>query len=85
MLTIRLEPDRLSTEELTNLAAVLHKRCAACVEADVPESCTHEQEVNVVLETIACAIDETLRTRVRMAHAEALGVDDTTGEWLAGS
>jgi hypothetical protein len=55
------------------------------VEADVPESCTHEQEVNVVLETIACAIDETLRTRVRMAHAEALGVDDTTGEWLAGS
>jgi hypothetical protein len=85
MLTIRFDPDRLSTEELANLACVLHNRCTECIEHDVLAPCQHYSEVHSFLATLACAIDDTLRTRARTATAEALAIDDSTGEWLAGS
>jgi hypothetical protein len=85
MFTIRLDPDRLSTEELANLAIALHERCADCIECNVPHPCAHQNEVHEFLDAVACAVDQTLRDRERWLNAQALGVDDSTGEWLGGA
>lgn len=85
MLTIHLDTDNLSTEELANLSYVLHERCAECLEHHVPSACAHPEQVREFLDTLACLVDESLCVREREANAEALGVDDANGEWLSGA
>lgn len=85
MVTIRLDPSRLSLEELQNVTRMLRERCADCIEGGVHAGETHRGEVTRFLHALADAIDQ---TRVPLEHREqerALGVDSRTGEWLAGA
>ncbi|MEX0893282.1 MAG: hypothetical protein WEB88_14035 [Gemmatimonadota bacterium] len=85
MLTIRLDPGRLSTAELTNLGRALRQRCAACIEADVPGPCRHEADVRWVLDLVADAVEREAHQRQRRRAAESLAVDPASGEWGAGA
>lgn len=85
MLTIHLDPEQLSTEELANLSCALHARCADCIEQNVAASCMHQEQVHKFLSELAGAVDYTLRERQRTTNAQALGVDTGTGEWLPGA
>lgn len=85
MVTIHLDPSRLSTEELANVTRALRGRCVDCVERGVPEDCRHTEEVAQFLDELATAIEHAWLPRERREHARALGVDTVTGEWLPGA
>ncbi len=85
MLTVRMDPGRLSLEELENISAALRGPCLGCVEASVPASCRHPDEVLRLLHAMADAIDFERDRREKRDRELALGVDPDSGEWVAGA
>jgi hypothetical protein len=85
MVTIHLDPSRLSLEELENVTRVLRGRCAECIERGVPAAARHSDEVNRFLDAVADAIEVARVPRERRAQERALAVDPDSGEWVAGA
>jgi hypothetical protein len=85
MVTIHLDPSRLSLEELTNVSRVLRERCSYCIERGVPENCRHSDEVERFLQELAAAIELAMKPMEHDAHGTALAVDPDSGEWVAGA
>jgi hypothetical protein len=85
MLKVRMETERLSIDELRNIATALRSGCAECIEKGVAESCRHPEEIERFLHALADAIDHDRLERERKDRAMALGVDDISGEWEAGA
>lgn len=85
MLRIRMETERLSVEELANIATALRTGCAACIERGVAEQCRHPEVIDGFLHAVADAIDHDRLERERRDRALALGVDPLSGEWGAGA
>jgi hypothetical protein len=81
MVTIHLDPSRLSLEELDNVYRALRDRCADCIERNVPEQCQHPEEVNTFLDALASAIEYARRPLEQREQAIALGVDVDSGDW----
>lgn len=85
MLKVRMETERLSIDELKNIATALRSGCADCIGKGVAESCRHPEEIDRFLGALADAIDHNRLERERKDRALALGVDDVSGEWEAGA
>lgn len=85
MLTLRMDTNRLSLEELENISRALRGPCIECVEGGVPECCRHRDEVRAFLTALADAIDLDRSRRERRDRELALGVDPDSGEWLPGA
>jgi hypothetical protein len=85
MLTIRMDPARLSLEELENISRALRGPCLDCIGHGVPDCCSHRDEVRALLLAMADAIDFERERRDRRDRELALGVDRDSGEWLAGA
>jgi hypothetical protein len=85
MVTIHLDPSRLSLEELTNVSRALRERCSHCIERGVPDNCRHTAEVDRFLDELAAAIELARVPREKDAHDKALAVDPDSGEWMAGA
>jgi hypothetical protein len=85
MLRVRMETERLSVEELANIATALRTGCAECIERGVAEQCRHPEEVERFVHALADAIDHDRLERERRDRALALGVDPLSGEWGAGA
>jgi hypothetical protein len=85
MVTIHLDPSRLSLEELANVTRALRERCAHCIERGVPENCRHTDEVDRFLGELAAAIELARLPREQREQNRALAVDADSGEWLAGA
>ena len=85
MVTIHLDPSRLSLEELSNVSRMLRDRCVDCIERGVPENCRHTEEVARFLDELAAAIELAKAPREQREHSAALGVDAASGEWLPGA
>jgi hypothetical protein len=85
MLKVRMETERLSVEELANIAKVLRSGCSKCIMEGVAEANRHAEEVDRFLHALADAIDHDRIERERKDQALALGVDPATGEWDAGA
>jgi hypothetical protein len=85
MLKVRMETERLSVEELANIAAMLRTGCAECIGKGVAEQCRHPEEIDRFLNALADAIDHDRLERERRDRALALGMDPASGEWDAGA
>ncbi len=85
MLKVRMETERLSIEELTNISTALRTGCAECIEKGVAEACRHPEEITHFLHALADAIDHDRLERERKDRALALGIDPVSGEWGAGA
>jgi hypothetical protein len=85
MLTVRMDTQRLSLEELQNISAALRGPCVDCVESGVPAVCRHRDEVRAFLGALADAIDLDRVRRERRDQELALGVDPDSGDWLPGA
>ena len=85
MLRVRMETERLSLDELENIAHVLRSGCADCIERGVAEQCRHPEVVQRFVHALADAIDHDRLERIRKDRALALGIDDPSGEWSAGA
>lgn len=85
MLTVRMDTQRLSVEELENISHALRGPCVECVESGVPEYCRNRDDVREFLTALADAIDVDRLRRERRDQELALGVDPDSGEWLPGA
>jgi len=85
MLKVKMDTDRLSIEELTNISQVLRRGCARCIEEGVAEAFRHPDEVERFLNGLADAIDGARLAREKRERDTALGVDPVSGEWRAGA
>lgn len=88
MVTLHLDPSRLSLEELENVTRVLRTHCLGCIEAGVPAAAAHQDEIRRFLDLVADAIQAAGVPAERVARRtveRALGVDAETGEWDAGA
>jgi hypothetical protein len=85
MVTIHLDPSRLSLEELANVSRVLRERCSHCIERGVPDGCRHTAEVDRFLDVLAAAIDAVREPLEHEQQVQALAVDPSSGEWVAGA
>lgn len=85
MLTVRMDTERLSLDELENISRALRGPCIECVEGGIPEYCRHSDEVRSFLTALADAIDLDRTRRERRDHDLALGVDPDSGECLPGA
>lgn len=85
MVTIHLDPSRLSPDELANVTRALRDRCVDCVEQGVPEDQRHTEEVARFLDELATAIEHVWLPQEQREQARSLGVDPDSGEWLAGA
>lgn len=85
MLKVRMETERLSIEELSNISTALRGACVECIEGGVAEACRHRDEVEAFLHGLADAIDHDRLERERKDRELALGVDPVSGEWDAGA
>jgi hypothetical protein len=85
MVTIHLDPSRLSLQEMANATRALRQHCAHCVERGVPAGQQHAEEITKFLAALADAIDQTRRPAERRQIEDALGIDHQTGEWDAGA
>jgi hypothetical protein len=85
MLKVKMDTGRLSIEELDNISTALRGPCIDCVERGVPDCCQHRGEVRRLLMAMADAIDFERGIRERRDQELALGVDPSSGEWLAGA
>ena len=85
MLKVRMDTERLSVEELTNISKALRTGCAACIEKGVAEPVRHPDEIDRFLNALADAIDRERKVREKKDRDLALGVDPATGEFEAGA
>ena len=85
MLKVRMDTDRLSVEELTNISEALRTGCATCIEKGVAEPVRHPDEIDRFLNALADAIDRERKAREKKDRDLALGVDPATGEFEAGA
>ena len=85
MLKVRMDTDRLSVEELTNISRALRTGCAECIEKGVAEAVRHPEEIDRFLTALADAIDRERKVREKKDRDLALGVDPATGEFSAGA
>jgi hypothetical protein len=85
MVTIHLDPSRLSLEELDNVSRALRERCGHCIERGVPDGCRHSAEVERFLDELAAAIDLVRGPLHKEEQVRALAVDPGSGEWEAGA
>ena len=85
MLKVKMDTDRLSVEELANIAKALRTGCAACIEKGVAEPVRHPDEIDRFLDAMADAIDSERKRREKKDRDLALGVDPGTGEFGAGA